>query len=272
MKLLPSIFFLLLLPGFCFGQFYVVKVSGKVFADDKLMQPRLKLDQESVLKFSNEQAFAHVISPSQGHFILDGRKAKRNQRGEFLSALKDALVPPHQFEAAATRSTELAGQLSFADEYELKAWFRGDILFLDRFTIELDEAYFGPAEDLVISVEHQARKPLPEHEILATEKVFHLTAQIFNNARSRNRAKLIETSTLTVKNREGKTLYTCGPFVFQHLKKKHRKQLKKEVDILASLLEVEDQEVFCQEHLLPFLALHYGKASHESAHQLLALE
>jgi hypothetical protein len=269
MKILSFIFLLLLLPVLCSGQYYVVKVNGKVFANNKLMQPRLKLEQETALKFENEQAFAHVISPMNGHFILDGQKARRNQRGEFLAALKDALVPPHQFEAAATRATPPETTLRFSDEYDMKAWFRGKVLFLESLSFSLDESYFGPAEDLKIVVIHQSRRPIPAHSIAAEDEMFRLTPEIFRDARGRNRARHVEESTIELQNSSGETLYSFGPFEFHQLKKKHRKELEREMDFLASIVKVEDAEEFCQNHLMPYLALHYGKASHESAHRLM---
>ena len=269
MKILPSIFFLLLFPILCSGQYYVVKVNGKVFANNKLIQPRLKLVQETALKFENEQAFAHVISPSQGHFILDGKKAQRNQRGEFFAALKDALVPPHQFEAAATRSTDSEGLLSFSDEYEMKAWFRGKVLFYESLTFTLEESYFGALEELTISVTHTSRSPIPERTIIATDNAFQLTPEIFHNARGENRARHVEESTIELKNAAGETLYSFGPFTFQQLKRKHLRQLEAEMDFLSSIVKVEDQKQFYNDHALPYLAVHYGKASQESVHRLL---
>lgn len=55
---------------------------------------------------------------------------------EFLSAVKNALIPPIQYRATNTRSEK--DEPTFADLYDLKGYFRGNILILDSVPYQLE--------------------------------------------------------------------------------------------------------------------------------------
>ncbi|MEZ4992970.1 MAG: hypothetical protein R2824_21280 [Saprospiraceae bacterium] len=132
--LLSSLFLLLALQAM--GQQYIVySIQGEVFADGERLKLQQVLTDDSRLSFSTPEDVVYVISPKKGKMVISGGKAVKEKDNEFVAAVKNALLPPTQFRATNTRA-ELEDP-AFEDVYDLKGYFRGNILIIDSTTYQL---------------------------------------------------------------------------------------------------------------------------------------
>lgn len=154
MKYLLFLFCLLLLPTAAEAQtYYVAKIEGKVSYNGKLLAKRDKINASGKLAFAKENAYIKVVGPGG---IFTFRAEKRDEKGEFVTALSEELFPtikmkgsfafslavikvdekrPHYFfwpTSEPTRSPSRLGLdsllLSRADDLYLMASFEGRIL------------------------------------------------------------------------------------------------------------------------------------------------
>jgi hypothetical protein len=133
--LLCSLFLLLGLTAI--GQPYIVySVEGEVYVDDEPLRVKQVLTDDSQLRFGNPEDMVYVISPKKGKLVISGGKAMKASDNEFLSAVKNALIPPIQYRANTTRSDQ--DDPTFTDLYDLKGYFRGSILILDSVPYQLE--------------------------------------------------------------------------------------------------------------------------------------
>ncbi len=77
------------------GQKYIVfHIKGKVFVDGQVLQLKSVIMDETQLTFTSQEDEVHVISPKKGKLLIRANKLKKNDRNEFLAAVKNALLPP----------------------------------------------------------------------------------------------------------------------------------------------------------------------------------
>ncbi len=128
-KLILTLLSVLYLLAGTHAQYFVVNLKDTVYADNQVLAKKDKISSSAKLRFSSADAYAYVVAPGKGYFILGVKEKDKKSRGEFVLALKDALMPPNDYYAAATRTHETHEAALFEDQYDLKAFFR-DRLFL----------------------------------------------------------------------------------------------------------------------------------------------
>lgn len=243
------------------AQFFVVKVNEQVYADGKLLEPRAKVASDAQLSFSSNKAYAHVLSTSKGHFVLSGEKSRKNRKGEFLSALKEAIIPSDQFQAAATRTiaTEKDDAVWFEDKYDMKAYFRETIVLLDTASFRVNPDRFPLDEDHFFTISHQLENTRITRHLEAEKDIFSLATSILYDEEGNKLDKEIQSTALIYNNKVKNEQQEFGPFKIKLLDEAEKKTVKNELTYLWQLLSPDSEGEFIQLHALPYLYGYYGK-------------
>ncbi len=263
---------LLMVLGFlCFfrvlaAQYVVINVNQSVYADDKLLKKKDKIDTKAKLRFSSPDAFAHVMQPGKGYYIL-GVKDQKKVKGEFVLALKDALLPPDEYYAATTRANAPYEVAEFQDQYDLKAFFRERLFFIAPAKFKVSAQHFPLDSNHFFMIRHQLAdgwmgKPLPQADqtFELTNKVLQLHDKVFTE-------QLIQYSELYFVNKETGEEQYLGRFTLQF---PASDAIKEELKTLRGAFGKITPDQFLRDHAMPYLNLQYGKTQAAAIAQLVA--
>ena len=255
---------LLLLPMFSFGQYYVIKVEpeGMVLANKQILKRRDKIADDTKLIFSSEEAFAHVLSPTNGHFILSGKKGRKNKKGEFIIALKEALIPSKEFKAAATRSKSLLEFSSFEHEFDFKKYFQGQMVFLDTVSFRVSTEKYLLDQNNGFYIQHNLKKDSFITYHLAQEKdFFSIFPDVLLDKDGKNIAEDIQGSSLLYKSETSEEYKMLARFSIRFLDLEEITSINKELICLREQFPGISESAFIEEQVAPYLAYYYGKFS-----------
>ena len=73
MRSILFVFSIFLCAGLSAQHYYVVSVSGTIYANGEALVPKSRLTHETQLRFSTAEAEAYVMSPGKGYFTLKAR-------------------------------------------------------------------------------------------------------------------------------------------------------------------------------------------------------
>jgi hypothetical protein len=152
-KLILSIILILSCAAVGLAQrYYVISVKGEVYANEKLLKKKDKISADTKIRFATADAFAYVISPGKGYFILGTKVNRGPTKRDFSTYVKNALIPPDQFHATSTRAIPPQA-LKFRDLDEVKEFFSGEVLLVREAVfgvaaqkLKLDEKHFFTLE------------------------------------------------------------------------------------------------------------------------------
>lgn len=180
MKTYLGILFLMVFVVSGRAQFYVVSVHETVLANGKPIKKQDKLEPNAELKFASKTAYAKVMSPGKGYFIL-GVDKKDPRNGEFVRALKDALMPPNDHYAAATRTDEAYEAANFEDRYDLMAFFTNRLFFIEPATFTVPENDFPLTDEKkqYFAIRHHLEDGNFEKKLLANGPSFQIDPSVF---------------------------------------------------------------------------------------------
>jgi hypothetical protein len=250
-------------PQLFFAQFFVVKVNEEVYANGQLLEPRARISSDAQIRFSSSHAYAHILSPGKGHFVLSGEKTKKNQKGEFLTALKEAIIPSDQFQAAATRTgpPDPSNLIQFEDKYDAKAYFRGTIALADTILLQFNPDNFPVDEHHYFYLTHQLKDTMYIQALDIEDGTIVLKAYPDQMEEGGVPEREIQHSTLTYRDEAKNTHQYFGPFKINLLDKKDLKLIREELNCMRQFLSPSSESEFLQLHVLPFLYTYYGKMS-----------
>ncbi len=253
-------FFLMLLFYSPFGaaQYYAVLVNEQVYADGKLIEKGNAIAPETKLKFSSPEAFVHVISPTSGQFILSGKKVKQNKKGEFLAALKEAIIPEGQFRGTLTRSELTLTSTNFEDHYDLKAFFKDKLVFTDTLAFAFTSDRFPLDEDHMFLIRHTLPDSSVDHRLLSFENTTYLPPEVMQLPEGHDISSLVLSSELVHVDLKDEKETTFGPFTLRFLSEQEVAELRDELKILYLHLSPKSMNEFLATHAAPFLDLYYG--------------
>ncbi len=272
------LFFLLgslLLSHLVGAQFFVIKVNEQVFADGQLLKPRARVSPDAQLQFSSKEAYAHVLSTSKGHFVISGEKSKKNKKGEFFIALKEAIIPSDQFLAAATRagSMERDAMVHLDDKYDIKAFFRETIVILDSLSFQLDPEKFPLDDQRYFTIIQQKADTVQRMRLKARKQTFSLTSSLFQGVKDRMPASETPSGTLLCYVDETKNeRQEFGPFEIYVLSQEERNMIRGELICMQELLSLPSESEFIQLHAIPYLYGYYGKMNVADIKELIQEE
>ncbi len=255
----------LLLMGLCLAgraQYYVINVSGVVYADDKVVQKKDKISENAKLRFGAATAFAYVISPGKGYYIL-GVKDKNNKtaKDEFIVALKDALLPPNEYYAAATRTNGGHESQVFEDQYDLKAFFREQLFFTGTAKFRVTAGRFTLDADRFFMVRHYLDDGWIGKRLPHVGQEFQLNKEVFELQGNTYEASKIRYSELWYVNQTiGEEQYLSR---FQ-LRFYAPEIIEEELSEIYKATGKMSAAQFLIEHAIPYLSLQYGKTQPES--------
>lgn len=249
------IILILQLPLQLYGQYFVVKVVDQVYLNGEMLKQRDKLPEEAELRFSSTKAYVHVLSPSKGAYILSGKSAKKNAKGEFFLALKNAIIPYDQFLAAATRSTD--EEIILADQFDLKAFFRGKICLLDSFFIDVKPDHYPINEQSHFAIVHQVKRKKISRLLPRDTQQLQFLPQIMLNKRGADMSAKITHSYLEYTHPDGST-EKFGPFQLCFLNPEEQATLKKDLAYQYELAKTENKKDFLNRYAIPYALNYYG--------------
>lgn len=246
-----------------YGQQYIVfHIKGKVLADGEALRVKSIITDDTQLTFTSQKDEVHVISPKKGKLLISANKLKKNDRNEFLAAVKNALLPPAQFRTTSTRSE--ATQLHFEDIYDMMEFFSDTVLLIDTTIYQLN------TEELPLNEAHYFEVRYEQGEQTYVKKVPGSNGQIefyaqhlFSDLRTDQRAA------------QEVELYYVGPTKAEEELVGRFKLVSATADQITEPLKTlydamkSEPEAFLHEEALPFLALQYGKPNPAQVKALL---
>lgn len=238
------------------AQYFVVNVKDTVYNNNDVIKPKDKIGENAKLRFSSSKAFAYVMSPGKGYYILGIKDRNKQSKGEFILALKDALLPPNEYYAAATRTYEPYESMQFEDQYDLKAFFRDELFFMAPAKFSVSAKNFPLDATHFFTVRHYLRdgwfaRPLPHsaQQFELSQRVLQLHDKVFS-------PDLILYSELYYTNQETGEEQYLGRFKLQFLASD---AIQEELKSLYEAVGQIPAELFLREHAMPYLHLQYGK-------------
>jgi hypothetical protein len=265
-KLILTLLSVLYLLAGTHAQYFVVNLKDTVYADNQVLTKKDRISSSAKLRFSSADAYAYVVAPGKGYFILGVKEKDKKSRGEFVLALKDALMPPNDYYAAATRTHETHEAALFEDQYDLKAFFRDRLFFMAPAKFKVAPQQFPLDSAHYFMIKHYLTdgwfaKPLPHvgQEFELNTEVFQLNGQIFHH-------KTVNYSELLYYNKTtGETQY-LGQFKLHFVP---ASDIKEELMSLYQAVEPISLNQFMYEHALPYLNVQYGKTKTEAVTKIM---
>lgn len=137
MKSFAFFFLLLFSAAVQAEELFVLKVSGEVWlvSESRLLKTGEKLDDGQELRFGSSDALAVVISRQKGRFVLKAGVKKEGSNNEFISLVRDILIPQKSTVKVSTRADKVNSL------EELTTLFDGkNLLLLEQRNIRFNEA------------------------------------------------------------------------------------------------------------------------------------
>ena len=231
--------------------YYVISVSGQIYAGQQPLAPKDRLTSETQLRFTDTEAAAYIMSPSKGYFVLSARDVFPSDRREFLVAVKNALLPPSELKNTAIRAVYQADQtILLEDTYDMLSFFRGNLVYLDTLVFELDPDSW-PLEDTRIEWISTNGEDTLVREVTITDHRFVLAW-----SGDRHAGSDLWEHHLVCHPWYGEDELEPYPF---HLIVPGAEQIRSELQTLHQLVAAEDSSTFLPEHAIPYLTMRYGK-------------
>lgn len=248
------------------AQYEVTKVMGTVYVKNKLLKAEDSIKETDSLRFTSPNDLVCVLHLGKGQFKLSPKKDKK-VKGEFLLALRDAIVPPNQNKEAATRTYKPNGSLTFNDQYDLKSFFREQVFFIEPAKFWVDANYFPLDSTHFFMIRHQLEDGWVGKALPHADQTFELGAAVLQFQGKVLDVNSIQRSELYYVDRASNKEQYLGHFQLQFVSsqivKEDLMRLQKKVGKMPS-------EQFLQKYAMPFLNLWYGNTHPESIIKLVA--
>lgn len=251
------------------AQYYVTSVQGgKVFADGKELKKKDRITENASLRFSSVDVYVRVMAPGRGYFVLGVAKSKRsaNSQGEFLVALKEAIFPPNEYPLPGIRSNEVEEMEVFEDQYDLKAYFRDDIFFVQATNFSVSNENFPLDTAHYFVIRHHLQDGWFARRLPQQGQQFELSADVFLLSGQAFPAETVRYSELYYVDETTGEEQHLGRFHLQFIDKE---MLTEELTWLYSLQNQITLEEFYQMHALPHVSLEYGKTQPQQIEALM---
>ena len=263
-----TLVFILLLAGRSMllqAQYVVISVKESVYANEQLIKKKDKINVNAKLRFSSKEAHVYVMSPGKGYFIL-GVKDPKKREGEFVVALKDALMPPNDYYVAATRAMDWDKPIHFEDQYDLKAFFRNELFFIAPANFKVSDTNFPLDSNHFFVIRHQFKDGWLTKALPYVGQTFEISSQVLQLQSTTFLENAVEHSELYYVNQEiGEELY-IGQF---RLRFPDAGSIKEDLSTLYKATNKMPARQFLQEHALPYLYLQYGRTQVQAIEQVV---
>lgn len=248
------------------AQYYVKIVKGTVYLNNKVLKEKDKVNAGAKLRFSTADAHLHVMAPGSGVFILGVKDRKKKSPGEFILAIKDAIMPPDEYYAAATRAYEPYQIGIFEDHLDLKAFFRGPLFFIApaKFTVSAENFPLDSTHYFLIR--HQLSNGWFAKQLPQVGQTWEINPEVFLLKDKRfERTEILRSELYYVDqtNREERFL---NEFQLDFPKPE---QIKKELFQLYESIENLPAETFLQRYAMPYVDFEYGKTHPDAILKLI---
>lgn len=248
------------------GQPYIVfSVKGEVLADGQVVRIKSTITDDTQLVFKSPDAELHVISPQKGRLVISASRAQKTSTNEFLSAVRNAILPPTQFQTTSTRDT--ASGPIFEDIYDMKAFFRNRVLVIDTTEYRIDAEELVQDDTHYFEIRYEWEGQAYTRELVSKGELLCLNAfdicgaeadymgeerlvQLFYSLRPSGRGEKISSFTLVPVSSE---------------------VLAAELQTLYDGMQIAPAP-FLYEEVLPFLELRYGRPHVRQVKRLLELQ
>lgn len=108
--------------------YYVIKVEGSVFCNQKELKTGDKLVIDSQIRFSSGHDKLYLLSPEKGYFILSPETPQMQNSKSWVTTLRNVIIPEIKFYNTASRN--LTDTLRFDDIYDLMGFFRDKVTLI----------------------------------------------------------------------------------------------------------------------------------------------
>ncbi len=248
------------------AQYVVKKVQGKVYTKNKAIQIKDKINPTDSLRFSSLNDFVSVLFPGKGYYILAPKKEKKNN-GEFISALKDAIVPPNEYYAAATRSGDAFESATFEDQYDIKAFFRDELFFIAPAKFKVAAASFPLDSAHFFNIRHHLKNGWINKSLPYADQAFEINEAVLQvNGKTLNISEITYSELYYVNLKSGEEQY-LGRFKLQF---PAVSTIQGELTTLQEAVGQMPAEQFLREYAVPYLYFQYGKTQRAAIEQLIA--
>ncbi|MFN7117809.1 MAG: hypothetical protein ACK4TA_13495 [Saprospiraceae bacterium] len=247
------------------AQYVVINVKESVYADEKLLQKKDKLSENVKLRFSSADAFVYVMSPGKGYFVL-GIKDQKKTKGEFILALKDALLPPNEYHGAVTRNYKPSEAKAFEDQYDLMNFFRDRLFFVAPAKFKVAEQNFPLDSNHYFIIRHHLADGWIEKILPHADQTFEISPAILQLQDKIFTEISIQQSELLYVNGDSKERQRIGMFKVQFV---DNQSIEAELRNLYDSVKKMPAEQFLLDHALPYLNLVYGNTQLEAIRALI---
>lgn len=246
--------------------YIVLKVKGMVYADGKLLQPKDKITHGASLKFGSQDAVAYLQVPGKGNFVASPKKATRNQNNEFIAALKDALMPPLEFNQTSQRNFDLGKSFVFKDKFEMVKFFKDRLLVFGNSSFEVAEEAFDPGEGNFFLLEHHFKDGHIGKLVPVKNRKIEFNEELANVAGVKVDAAKIISSKLYYYESANDARELLGEFqiIFSN-----PKDILSELTALRKTFTGSSDQEFLMMHALPYLNAMYGNTHPQPVLDLL---
>lgn len=254
--------FLLCCGSLAAQNYYVVKIKGELYANEKQLAPKDQLTADTEIRFVGAGSEAYLMSPTKGFFTLSAKEQYPEGKSEFFVALRDALLPPSQFNTSAIRSQDtLTHAIHFADYYEVMDYFRGPILYTDTLRFSLDEDFFTEEAGHFQLTIHHPTGPIQQ---TFPEGTFELSIPIADSLLAYGKTLNYELSYEPVFSEDPDLV--AEPFQLHDVPPE---EVRQELLTLREVSPALSDAAFLEQYALPYVEMRFGKVSPGWVRQLL---
>lgn len=252
------------------AQYYVKEISkgGTIYADGKKLKKGDRIASEATLRFDPITSYAIVLIPGKTYLILGVGEKDRQQtgKGEFIVALKEALFPPNEYNMPGTRGDEVYRLSEFADQWDIKAYFRDNIFLVDSGVFQVAEENFLLDSVHYFTIRHKVADGWFAKRLPHVEQAFEINKDAFTLKGLNFTPEEIQHSELYFEDEEmGESLY-LGRFNLQFVSSE---TILEDLKWLIENSPAAPEEVFLSENALPYFYMKYGKTQPESIKQIM---
>ncbi|MBL7792820.1 MAG: hypothetical protein JNK77_10880 [Saprospiraceae bacterium] len=237
--------------------YFVVSVKDSVMVDGHLLQKKDKIESDAKIHFSSKEAFAYVMSPGKGYYILSPKKMKSRVAREFVLSLKEALLPPDDFYATSVRTFSEEEGFSFPTVYEMQAFFRGKVLLIGEAAFKLppdafvlDEAHYFSFELELPDGVIIKRGPVKDGNLIVSDSLRYIGGHVLDPAVIKAVRLLYRDQTTGVAQQIGVFQLVCPD----------RQLIADELQQLYQSQPNATPNSFLHDHAMPYLQTCYGNA------------
>lgn len=246
------------------AQYIVLEVKGKVKVNKKEAKENDFLTEDAVFVFNTPNDYVLLMTPNNGKQKVTP-KAQKKGGSELMRALSDAIMPSNQRSMAGVRATEPYESNAFADQYDMKGFFRDRLFFTAPTWFQVAASHFPLDSTHYFVIRHTLpdgwvikRLPQQDQSFELSNEVMQLQGKAFpDNAIQYSELYFVK---------EGNTDQALGRFNLQF---PDAQVIKKELAALYKIVGSMPTEQFLREHAIPYLDLEYGKTQTDTIRQLI---